>query len=356
MPVLSKKYLLLISIFWVIMLSFLLITNNFDYGLTKTVRFLDKIILPVLAIGFFAPISKADTAKIVNTIIVGTLLFVFYLLAYGDLSGARASIMGSPIGSITIGRIIGMGTLGVLIKVLLTFKYNSFRTNGLYIVLLFFLIFGVMLSGSRGPFLAVIVSAIFILVFVLNGKDRINFIVSTFACAMLIVVVLYADIINLDKFSSIERLLNGVEDLGDHRNDTARLVLFKDALDAFIASSGLGIGTGGFNTLPGVFADYPHNIFLEVAAEMGIIGFLVFILIFSYTLFYIFNLKTKGILDVNQIIVIGLWFYTLFNACVSDDLTGNFYFWIFTALIWSFNNQKSKVLDEEFILMTSKKR
>jgi len=57
--------------------------------------------------------------------------------------------------------------------------------------------------------------------------------------------------------------------------------LFYDSLELISESPLIGFGLGSYNTLLG---DYPHNIFLEVALNAGIIGILAFLPIAVYSL------------------------------------------------------------------------
>lgn len=60
-----------------------------------------------------------------------------------------------------------------------------------------------------------------------------------------------------------------------------RLFVFRHVISQFMQSPWLGVGSGGLSI--GEF-DYPHNIFLEVLGEIGVFGFLFFVL-FLFLLF-----------------------------------------------------------------------
>src|SRR5207248_8364655 len=67
-------------------------------------------------------------------------------------------------------------------------------------------------------------------------------------------------------------LLGGTEN-GDSFSN-GRLHLWGQAWRAFTSHPFLGIGTGGFGAINPIEL-YPHNILLETAAELGVIGLLL---------------------------------------------------------------------------------
>ena len=109
-------------------------------------------------------------------------------------------------------------------------------------------------------------------------------------------------------------------------DDTGRLPLYRAALDTFIQNPALGAGTGSFTVLAPVSGvAYPHNLFLELAAELGIMG-----LVFSLGLVFVplgrfvFCRHPAG--DVS--LAGALMIYCLVNAMVSGDVNSNFPLWM----------------------------
>ena len=86
--------------------------------------------------------------------------------------------------------------------------------------------------------------------------------------------------INNTQFASVERIMRNFTTLGQNRSDQGRINLYIEAVDNFIDTEGSGVGTGGFSYYFGVTKyTYPHNLFLEVASEQGIIGLLILLIL-----------------------------------------------------------------------------
>lgn len=77
----------------------------------------------------------------------------------------------------------------------------------------------------------------------------------------------------------------------------------------------LGVGFGGFGPDSGL---YPHNIFVEVAAEMGLLAVLAFV-----ALLYLAFRQLARAQSSEATLIIGLLIYAIINASVSSNLTGN---------------------------------
>ncbi len=109
-------------------------------------------------------------------------------------------------------------------------------------------------------------------------------------------------------------------------DDTGRLQFYRAALDTFIQNPVSGAGTGSFTALapvPGVA--YPHNLFLELAAELGIVGLVLsLVLVFAPLGRLVFSRLRAGDAPLAGALVI----YCLVNAMVSGDINGNFPLWL----------------------------
>ncbi len=99
--------------------------------------------------------------------------------------------------------------------------------------------------------------------------------------------------------------------------DTVREAIFEQALLLFVQNPVTGVGLGGFDYLTGM--EYPHNFFLELLCETGLVGTISALLLLIIPLIW----KKQGILHItasNQfffLIIIG----TFVRVMVSSDLT-----------------------------------
>ncbi len=110
-----------------------------------------------------------------------------------------------------------------------------------------------------------------------------------------------------------------------------RLVMYQNAVNDYLTHPWLGIGTQSNS-------DYPHNLFLEVAAELGTVGLLL-LLLFAKQIYA----KLRRLLQqprdaisyiVTQITAIGL-VYALIIAQFSGNLQHQRPLWLFAALVWA---------------------
>ena len=61
----------------------------------------------------------------------------------------------------------------------------------------------------------------------------------------------------------------------EQRHDSGRLPLLSLAGDIFSDNVILGAGLGSFDWITG--REYPHNVFFEIACEMGVVGLMLFL-------------------------------------------------------------------------------
>jgi len=108
--------------------------------------------------------------------------------------------------------------------------------------------------------------------------------------------------------------------------DNGRRQLYQAALTAFGQNPVLGAGTGSFAGIspePGI--NYPHNLFLESAAELGLPGL---------ALSLMFVLAPLGRLVFRQkktketALAVSLLVFCLVNAMLSGDIPGNYLLWL----------------------------
>jgi O-antigen ligase len=97
-----------------------------------------------------------------------------------------------------------------------------------------------------------------------------------------------------------------------------RITLWDIAIKMFLDNYIFGAGLGGFETnfysTLGAQLHYPHNIILEVLSELGIIGFILFCIVFVLTLLKLKNYSIK---------IFILFLFSFYLALFSKDLSSN---------------------------------
>lgn len=108
--------------------------------------------------------------------------------------------------------------------------------------------------------------------------------------------------------------------------DNGRWQLYQAALTAFGQNPVMGAGTGSFAGIspePGIY--YPHNLFLESAAELGFPGLALSLMFVFAPLarLVLWRKKTKG-----TALAVSLLVFCLLNAMLSGDIPGNYLLWL----------------------------
>ncbi|KXO81567.1 hypothetical protein AYK86_09765 [Acinetobacter venetianus] len=143
-----------------------------------------------------------------------------------------------------------------------------------------------LLGASRGSLLVLFFTA-FILMFFIDFKTRIKFLVG----GVLFSIALY--IISVSTSSSIfTRFVNISDDVSSNSDSAVRLLMWRDSLTEFSSNFLFG-GVIEINKI------YPHNIYIESLMSTGLIGFLCLILsivLVSYKIFILINFDKKYVL------------------------------------------------------------
>jgi O-antigen ligase len=334
-PCLHNGYTVLLFLLFSVVFMYLLISDNLAYGSSVVVWFFIKSMLPLLALGALAPFNREDTRLIFYAVVAGSLLTTLSLFSWEGTQPVDRFSLGEDASPISVGRTIGLGAMLLLLYALLSTRIRlaEFLPR---VLLAGILLFAVSLTGSRGP----LVSAIFatlagLLLVVENGiAKRLQVIFILGIVVSLAVAVLILPQATLD-YPGITRIVDRFTTFGSNLSDRTRLQMFELAWQGFVASDGLGVGTGGYASMRGIEGrDYPHNVILEVAVGQGIVGLVVLIPLFVMTLIRLVRTSRSQDLSIHGKALLGLWFYGLFNSMVSMDLAGNYALWIAGGLVW----------------------
>ena len=167
-----------------------------------------------------------------------------------------------------------------IIAIVKCFNDSSRMNKGLDLFYIFVSIYGIFLTGSRGALLACVITFFLILIY---KKKYIIFLM--FLCGILCLSIVFSD--ELLRYSVETALESG----GAGRTDIW-LVGWEMIKDNFF----LGVGVGNFEVR---YSEYsvlcetgyskgveraPHNFTIELLSQLGIIGFLLYIGMFYYTL------------------------------------------------------------------------
>jgi O-antigen ligase len=92
----------------------------------------------------------------------------------------------------------------------------------------------------------------------------------------------------------------------------------------------LGIGTGGFSTTS--IEAYPHNLILETAAELGLVGLALLALVLVGGAVTVFGNLASPDDRPRAALILALFAAALVNALLSGDITANAPLWLALGL------------------------
>lgn len=304
------------------------------YGYEKVIYFFIKIVVPCILLSLYGPYSTKDLNVIIGAFSYGLVLVSVKMLFMGDFDLLRVTF--SDIDPITIGRELGQGILGMSIFLLINKKSKLYLKIfcAICIVLGLILLF---YTGSKGPIVSLIIASIFIYIAVLMAhKDRIKKLMY-----MLIIFSIFAicspKLVQL--IPGAERFFHSLVNLGENSSDLARKAIFKQAYELGNANIFNGVGTGGFD-LYSIQYRYPHNIFLEIFSEQGMLGIVIFFILISIIIYHIIS-KLRFNIQVQEIFIIAVFIYLFINAQFSMDISSNSNLFIIGFILVVMSNKNS---------------
>lgn len=211
-----------------------------------------------------------------------------------------------------------------------------------YIFILLILVVGVVLSGGRGGLVVVLVGTI---VFIIRKKGFLKFTKYFVLTGLIIFLSLYFASKSNFFFSeriteSFDRLFSFISSDGINMEGTSNRDDFYGIAISKISES-LIFGYGIFGLVDSLGEYYPHNIFLEILLQGGIIYliiFLVILIVFFLKLFRLIRVKR----DEDVILIPTI--YSVVLLLFSSSYLQEPFFWFALAYVFSypFNNLKNK--------------
>jgi len=213
-------------------------------------------------------------------------------------------------------------------------------------------LFSLFASGTRGPAIATIVALLVALALHIGkaSSEMLNYSRIKRADLSILLSVLVFLILSVVLFfffheyfvAFFYRLFLLAE--GGERSALERLSRYSAAFNVMksFPSSLLGLGIGGFQTyyhgFDTVNGDYPHNILLEVGAELGLIGlalFLSFVFLTFREAFYILKKSEAPKTYLLDFVLFGLFLNMLVNSLLSGDINDNRLVFTWASMIFS---------------------
>jgi O-antigen ligase len=303
------------------------------YGATKVYLFLIFNVLGLIGARAFIADPKSIDRLSWAVAFVGVaqlIISVPELTTAGSLD--RLSLLGEN--PIFLARDLGITALLALYLVL-----KRSRLSGLLLLLIVTNSVLIVLSGSRMPLVAfVLVAAGMFAVARRLGARRIVVLMAT---GLLIAVT--PGVTGLSFGATTERFLAP-------EPETDRYPRYRLALDHVGDSLVAGSGSGAYASIAGPGdageeRNYPHNIFLEVLLEFGLIGLTLLIggLIFLSRKIYLMYKTSEPGSRLHLDVAVACCAFAFLNAQVSGDIYANSSFWVFAGIVLGISDPPRRV-------------
>jgi len=292
------------------------------------------IFLPLFIIAPFFCIQFLPSSKIINkffkfTIAIPALFIIPFLYEASSSIFAKQMRLAPFVfgGEAKITNPIQFGMVFAIPLIILLIKlFERFEVKRLfkYLILLIPFSFFLLRSGSRGALISFIGAILFYILFLtgMNLKKKVGILLLIFIISLAIYNFIPQTTINFYRGVWTDRNIPGT-------SVYRRVNLLKTSLDNLREYSILGVGAGNFGFNPNYpLGSFPHNIVLETAAELGIVGLILFLPMCFFTLLKSFKfIKKRKLLELRCLMKIALTLFifafieSLFSGRIPNQIT-----------------------------------
>jgi O-Antigen ligase len=317
----------------VLMLARLPASGDYAYGVNKIELYGLISVVPFI-VGIVVGYVRRDLElffRIYVAMAVAAALYNSYLLATGGATQAFADrySLSASIDVIGLGRTMGEVSL---ILLFLLVRASTLRRRLLLALALAPVAITFVSSGSRGPVIGMAVALPSVLLWRAASPAVARRLAATIVAVGAVAVVAVLAFVPPEATSRSLSIFQTTQENGD----TSRFVLWHEAIHAFsssIAHTLIGVGTGGYAALSTTNALYPHNIFLEVGSELGVLGLLALAAFLISVIVRLLRLLAQGGDNAGWAgLLLTLFVFSLVNAQFSGDLPYNSGLWLWGGI------------------------
>jgi len=309
----------------------LLYSPDITGGIGKLAKVMVAVLTGLLLVPFMRADSESFRRLFSSILLFGVLMLIYSAFALSTGAFSSAGRFYAGIGTIVYPRLLG------LVNLVNVFFFSTAKTKGkkvFFLALIAVTLFFQIVAATRGPLAAFIVCSIIYVFTFWKAKSIYR---------LLLTVLLIVGLVGLFALAPGMQKTRMTESISIDQSALTRVFLYSLSFRLFLQHPILGVGFNGFSqALPSwakaIGVVYPHNIFLEHASEMGIIGVLAFVLfllaVFSrlYSNLWGKN-KLSGELRTCFIWVAIVFLYFLANAQVSGSFAGNYAVYLFAIML-----------------------
>ncbi|WP_157972853.1 O-antigen ligase family protein [Aureibaculum luteum] len=229
-------------------------------------------------------------------LIVSSVLFVlsFDSTLGNPLQGRNKGITSNP-------NLLGMFMLYGIFSITILWNKINYKTKLILAGVFLIALYGIMASASRKSlFSAVIFIALWLTIIFRTEKNLIKTLFTIFSVVLIIYFVY--DIYFLDSYMAFR--MDYVEQSGEGRFDIA-----SEGWRLFKSSPFFGVGLGTFQD-HSQYEKYAHNDFFELIATLGLIGLIIYVLIYAW-LINLIRKARKSIKNYNVRYILNVFLYII---------------------------------------------
>ncbi len=342
--IIINNYIILILIFSFTLLFNIIINGiNGNTAIFKTISFLIYTLIYCYYIFVVTDRELIDILK--NIIIYFIILSVISAFLY--LRHAEYELFDIfKENHIITGMVYGIGFLNIFFD----FKYKNIFFRIIKYGILSIFICLVLLTGARGPLICMLIT-IFINYLILFYKNKLK-IMNLFVFLLFIIIFFsafnFSNEINflIKNYKGIEMLSDSYENLKIKNMDefsTKRTYLYEEAYKEFLKKPFFGKGIGKHEKQ----GEYPHNLFLEILSQIGIIGFVPFFVIICCWFYFFLKSEMRFYKNSEYRFIKYLFIFYFFHSFFSGSIFCNIQFWGLLVLgvrIFEIENKNYKLI------------
>ncbi|MBA7532003.1 hypothetical protein ES705_24229 [subsurface metagenome] len=245
---------------------------NRNVGIIKALRFIVIVFVPYLLARIFLVKGNQIKLFLISISIIALVIGFLYILRT-VLVGSSGRIRFFYANPIPVGTVFMVGLtifiVGITQNMFNKNKYGKFFS----IMAIVLLLYSLFLISTRGPLISMITGLFFYFLIIFREKAKWKNIgvITIILFSLIFIWISYSDIIFTNP--TINKIIPNAGRLSitSAKGMSDRIKIYSAAWQLFKNKPFFGLGTGGF---PG--GGYPHNIILEIAAENGLLGLLIF--------------------------------------------------------------------------------
>jgi len=240
------------------------------------------------------------------------------------------------------GYIVSFSFLITLGYFLFLYTKKNFFKNLYFITSFSFHLAGAILSGARGSMIVIFVGSIFMLYLRFNLKKLIFLLVNIFFFIILSFNFLlfylnsYTDRILESSDRIFSYLSKGTIDMSKTSN---RDILYEESLKLIYKSPVFGYGF--FDYLKQTGFGYPHNFFLEVLLQGGILYLIIWILVLFFFIYKLIILIRR---NLKYVVILPFIFYSFILLLFSGTYLLEPFFWFSIIFVFTASSRKKVVI------------